>query len=178
MKNFKRAVDRTVTTTSAGKINYLRTLLHGEELRELDKLSSQNSGTNNTHPKFIQEGFLRYPPPISDLPKQKRAMRCAMHKHRDISFKRFDALLIELNNYLPILPVSSATKEMPPEDLNKTLLHDVPNGWEKQAYIQRRDFDMKSYKATYERFEIMKIAEKIYQGGNTSKKQLWKTPTM
>ena len=29
MKNFKRAVDGTETTTTAGKINYLRTMLRG-----------------------------------------------------------------------------------------------------------------------------------------------------
>ena len=36
LKNFKRAVDWTGTTTAAGNINYLRTLLHGEALQEFD----------------------------------------------------------------------------------------------------------------------------------------------
>ena len=35
MKNFKRAVDGTVTTTAAGKINYLRTLLSGKHFESL-----------------------------------------------------------------------------------------------------------------------------------------------
>ena len=43
MKNFKRAVDRTGTTVTAGKINYLRTLLRGEALRKFDALASQNT---------------------------------------------------------------------------------------------------------------------------------------
>ena len=53
MKNFKKAVDGTWTTTTAGKINYLRTLWLGEALREFDELSSHNSGMNNTHLKLI-----------------------------------------------------------------------------------------------------------------------------
>ena len=43
MKNFKRAVDRTGTTVTAGKINYLRTLLRGEALRKFDELARQNT---------------------------------------------------------------------------------------------------------------------------------------
>ena len=58
IKNFKRAVDGTGTATTAGKINYLLTLLRGESLLEFDKLSSQNAGTNVAHLKFIQEGLL------------------------------------------------------------------------------------------------------------------------
>ena len=36
LNNFKRAVDWTGTTTAEGKIKYLRNLLHGEALQELD----------------------------------------------------------------------------------------------------------------------------------------------
>ena len=56
--NLKRAVDRTGAKTSAGKINYLRTLLSGEALQEFDKLAIQNTGMNNVHLKLIQEGLL------------------------------------------------------------------------------------------------------------------------
>ena len=58
---------------------------------------------------------------------------------------------------------------MPPEDRNKILPHAVPNGWEKQAYLQGLEFEMNSYKATYELFKIMEVAEKIYEGGKISK---------
>ena len=60
MNNFKREVDRSGTTTVVGKTNYIRTLLHGEAIREFDKLSSQNAGTNIAHLKSIQEGLLGY----------------------------------------------------------------------------------------------------------------------
>ena len=58
---------------------------------------------------------------------------------------------------------------MPPENINDILLHAVPNGWAKQAYLQGWYFEMKSYKATCELFERMEAAGKIYGGGNTSK---------
>ena len=38
--------------------------------------------------------------------------------------------------------------KMTPKELNYILLHTVPNGWAKQAYIQGREFEIKSYKAT------------------------------
>ena len=80
INNFKRAVDRTGTTVTAGKINYLRTLLRREALREFDELVSHNAGTNNSHLKFIQEGLLGYFTPINALSKKKRTMRHAMRK--------------------------------------------------------------------------------------------------
>ena len=118
MKNFNRAVDRTGTTTSVEKINYLCTILRGEALWEFDKLSSQNTGTNSTHLKFIQEGLLGYSFPINALSNQKHVMRRDMCKPWDIPFKRFSDLLMELTNYLIIFPESSAFKKMPPEELN------------------------------------------------------------
>ena len=62
MKNFKKEVDRTGDNLAAGNINYLRTILCGEALREFDELVIQNTGTSNAHLKFIQEGLLRISP--------------------------------------------------------------------------------------------------------------------
>ena len=93
-------------------------------------------------------------------------MRHTMHKNPDLPFKNFASRLTELKNYLPLFPGSSANKKIPPEDLNKILLHAFPNGWEKQAYLQGWDFEMKSYKATWKLFKISEVAEKIYKGGN------------
>ena len=53
MKNVKRVFDSTGTTTEAGKINYIRNILRGGTLREIDKVASQNSGTTNANFKFI-----------------------------------------------------------------------------------------------------------------------------
>ena len=118
MKNFRIAVDGTGTTTAAGEIKYLRNILCGKSLQEFYELASHNSGTNNAHLKFIQEGLLDYFLPVNSLSKQKRAMRRAIHKPRDIPSKCFVARLMELNNYLPIFPGYSAAKKILPEDLN------------------------------------------------------------
>ena len=40
LKNFKIAIDGTRTTTPSGRINYLRTMLRGQALREFDKLEA------------------------------------------------------------------------------------------------------------------------------------------
>ena len=75
MKNVKRSVDDTGTTTRVGKINYPRTMLHGEAIRDFDELSCQDAGTKNTHLKFIQESLLVYFPRLMTFPS--RSSRCA-----------------------------------------------------------------------------------------------------
>ena len=64
---------------------------------------------------------------INALSKQKRAMRCTMHKPCKFPFKHFSARITELKNYLPIFPGSSASKKMTAKELNKILLHAVPD---------------------------------------------------
>ena len=80
MNNFKTAVDGSGTMSATGKINYLRTLIHGEEIQEFDELTSQNTGTSNAHLNFIKEGLLGHFFQINALSKQKRAMHRAMRK--------------------------------------------------------------------------------------------------
>ena len=87
IKNFKTAIDGTGTMLAAVRMNYLLNLLRGEELLYFDKLASQNTGTNNAHLKFIQEGLLGFF--INALSKQKRVMRRAMRKPHEILFKCF-----------------------------------------------------------------------------------------
>ena len=63
LKDFKKAIDGTGTTTVSGRINYVCTILRREVLREFENMESQKNGTNNTHLKAIQEGLIIYPPP-------------------------------------------------------------------------------------------------------------------
>ena len=77
---------------------------------------------------------------MNALSKQKRTMRRAMRKPRELPFKRFAAHLTELNNHPSLFPRSSASKKMPPEELNDILLQAVADGWVKQAYLQGLDF--------------------------------------
>ena len=50
-KEFKTDVDGTGTTFVTGKIQFLRTMLRGEALREFDVITGQVGSTNNTHLK-------------------------------------------------------------------------------------------------------------------------------
>ena len=81
MKDFKTATDGTGTTSATRKVQLLRTMLHGEALREFDAIASQAASTTNGLLKFSKEGLLSYFYPINALNNQKRAMRRAMIKH-------------------------------------------------------------------------------------------------
>ena len=76
-------------------------------------------------------------------------------------FKRFAVQLMELNNYLPLLPGSRNAKKMAPEYLNNILLHAITNGWEKQLYLHGWYFKWKTYKDTCNIFERMEISEQV-----------------
>ena len=58
---------------------------------------------------------------------------------------------------------------MPSKELNKNPLNAVLNGWAIFAYLQGWDFEMKSYKATCNMFELIEVREKVYKGGTPSK---------
>ena len=120
-----------------------------------------------------------YPPPsLNKVSKQKRAMCHAMRKTHTVSFKKVLARLTKLNNYLPPLPGLEEIKNMDKADLDKIMLHTVPNGWANQSYLQGYDFDGKTYKETYNMFEIMEITEQFYEGGTPLKKPTGQIPTV
>ena len=152
MKKFKIVIHGTGTTSVAGRIKYLKALLRGESLREFEDLESQVLGTTNSHLNFIKEGLLGYFIIIHALSNQKRAMLRARCKPRYLPFKRFAAWLIKLKTYLSLFPISSPSKNIPPEELNKIVLHNVPNRWKKKAYIQGWDFEGSSYKEACDMF--------------------------
>ena len=90
-----------------------------------------------------------------------------MRKHRDLQFKIFVERLTELNYYLPLLLGLIAAKNIDPKDLNKIIIHAVPNSWAWQSYVQGWDLEERSYKETCNMFEGMEISEAIYDGGAT-----------
>ena len=63
MKDFKTGTDRTGTTSAPGRIQFLRTMLHREALREFDVIKIQVGSTTNIQLKQIKEGLLSYFPP-------------------------------------------------------------------------------------------------------------------
>ena len=114
MMGFKTATDRTGTTSATINIQFLRTILRGEALREFNAITNQVDNTTNGHLKLIKESSLSYFIPLNAPNKQKLAMIRTMRKPWDLLFKRFAAQLTELNNYLQIFPGSSAAKKMDP----------------------------------------------------------------
>ena len=53
---------------------------------------------------------------------------------------------MENNNFIPIFPGSDASKKVPPEELKKKILHEVPNRWAKESYIKGWDFEIKTFR--------------------------------
>ena len=102
-------------------------MLRGQALKEFDKIQSQHGGVTNNHLNIIQEGLLEYFFSINSLSKQKHAMRRAMRTPQSMTFKHFAARLMEMNNFLPLFPGSDASEKMEMEELNKILLHAVPD---------------------------------------------------
>ena len=95
---------------------------------------------------------------INYLSKQKHAMCQEICKPRHIPFKRFDAQLTDIKNYLPLFPDSSNSNNMVPEEINKILLHAFTNVWSNQSYLQGWGFDGNTYKETCDIFERMQGA--------------------
>ena len=88
MKYFKTTTDGTRTTSATENIQFLRMMLHGESLREIDIIASQFGSTTNGYLNLIKEGLLNYFPTINALNKHKRAMRRAM-RNLNISCSRY-----------------------------------------------------------------------------------------
>ena len=98
MKDFKTTTDGIGTNSATGKIQFLRTMLCGEDLREFYVLAIRFGITTNGHLKWIKEGLLGHFPPLYNRNKQKHAMRHAIKKPQNLLFRRFHARLTELNN--------------------------------------------------------------------------------
>ena len=49
-------------------------------------------------------------------------------------------------------------------ELNNILLNSMPNSWSKQAYVQDFDCESISFTKAVNMFELMEIAESIYEG--------------
>ena len=59
-RNFKIAFDGTITTNQSSWLNYLRTMLHVQALRQFDELQSQYGGATNKNLNIMQEVLLKY----------------------------------------------------------------------------------------------------------------------
>ena len=73
MKDSKTATDRTGTTFTTRKIQFLHTILRGESLREFDVLERQVGSKTNGNLKLIKEGLLGYFTPPSTYSTSRNA---------------------------------------------------------------------------------------------------------
>ena len=87
---------------------------HSLRYREFNELALHRNTTNN-HLKIITKCLLEYFSPMKALSNKKRAMRLAMRKPCDVSFKRFAARIMKINKFLHLFPVSDPTKNIPTE---------------------------------------------------------------
>ena len=81
-----------------------------------------------------------------------------------VPFNIFDVRLTNINSYLPLLSGSEKINNLNEADLNKILIHAVPNGWAKQSYLQGWYFESNIIKETCDMLERMEIPEQVYKG--------------
>ena len=109
--NFKITLKGSRTFQDAAKIQYLRTLVRGEALRQFDMLSADFESSNPLILKAIFGiGYVLFP--VNALSKQKRAMRSGMRKPQGLKVRCCMARLIGYNKYLPLLPGLTPTHKI------------------------------------------------------------------
>ena len=80
-------------------IQYLRTLVRGEALRQLDTLYIEVGSTISEHLKLIILSLATYFHSVKALSKQKRVIRLAARKTCGLELIRYVARMIDLNKY-------------------------------------------------------------------------------
>ena len=95
--------------------------------------------TNPLTVEAIILGLGAYFFPVNLLPKQNHAMRRGMRKMRGLKVRRYAARLIDLNEYLYLLPGAQLTESISVREINGILLNSMPNIWSKQAYVHGFD---------------------------------------
>ena len=74
------------------------------------------------------------------------------------------APLVDLNEYLDVLPGEKISDKICVTELYEILLNSMPNIWSKQAYVQGFDYEYITFKSSVSMFEHMEIVESIYEG--------------
>ena len=100
VRNFNVTLADSGTLDTGANIQYLRTLVRGEELRHFDLLSADVDIPENLNVEYIIKGLELYFYLVHLLSKQKNAMRHGMKKPRGLKVRQYMARLIDLNEYL------------------------------------------------------------------------------
>ena len=80
-------IEDSVVIDISAKVQYLCNLLCGEVLCRLDNFFVKEGSTTTTHLKHIMLGLGTYFSPISELSKQKCAMRHRMRKPHELKVR-------------------------------------------------------------------------------------------
>ena len=115
------------TLTASVKIQYLRTLLRGEALRQLNTLCAQVGSTSKTHLNRIILGLGMYFTPINELSKQKRTILRRMRNPHELKLIRYADSIIDINGYLAALLGAKANDNIGKTELNERILISITN---------------------------------------------------
>ena len=102
IKTFQMTLEASGTLATGAKIKYLRTLVHGEQLCQIDTLTTEVGSITSDYFKSNILGLGTNFPPVNDLLKQNHAMRQGMVKQRGLKVRRYDARTIDLNKYVAV----------------------------------------------------------------------------
>ena len=91
-------------------------------------------------------------------------MRRRMRNPCGLKVKRYMDGLIDLNEYLDLLPGEIMSSKIEVIELNEILINGMRNIWIKQAYLQGFDCKYINFNKSVNMFERMKILEYIYEG--------------
>ena len=102
--NFNMDLEMSGTLKYGAKIQYLCTLVYGEVLHRFDVLSAEVEGATPVTLASIILVLGAYFFPVNALSKKRRAMRRRMRKSRGLKVRRYITCLVDINDYLDVLP--------------------------------------------------------------------------
>ena len=131
MRNFNMNSMAPGTLEAGAKVQYLRTLVRGEALRQFDSLSADMESFNPLTMKNIIKGLASCCLPVHFISKQKRTMRLGTRKPCGFKVRCYATILIDLNDYLDYLSGDKLSGKIGVTELNEILLNSMPNSWSK-----------------------------------------------
>ena len=103
-----------------------------------------------------------YFPPVNLLSIQKRAMRHGINKTCSLKVRLYAGRLIDLYQYLASFPGATLSDKIDVTEFNEIILNIIHNSRSKQSYFRVFDCKSISFKNAVNIFELMVIAESIY----------------
>ena len=131
-------------TSGPYQYQQVRRILQGDALATFDKAATKHGNETTNNLKLCLDEVTKHVFPNCALQKQKRYMRRALRKPRDMSIKEYDARLEELNNMLKWFCDEVDNTRLCPrigqkidtDEMKDILYFSIPNKWHKQAIVQ------------------------------------------